>query len=331
MIGPVGHAHVVERSIVDGEDANGRAVFGGHVGDGRAIGDAQSADSFAVEFDKFPDHALLAQHLRDGEDQVGRGSAFGQLAGQLEADDGGKKHRGRLAQHARFGFNAADAPADDAESVDHRCMRIGSDEGIGISGAVFFKNDRREIFEVHLMDDSGVGRDDAEILERSLAPFEERIALLIALKFHQGIEVEGIGGAEFVDLHGVIDDQIHRDHGIGFFRIGAKFREGVAHGGEVDHAGHAGEILKQDAGGTEVDLGGGRRGIPFRDVLDIGALDGEVVLKAQEIFEKNLDGIGNAREVEAGFLKRGEPVNLIGAAADAKLARGAEGVLTWHG
>ena len=35
----------------------------------------------AVELDELADHALLAQHLRDGQHQVGRGRALAQLAG----------------------------------------------------------------------------------------------------------------------------------------------------------------------------------------------------------------------------------------------------------
>ena len=38
------------------------------------------AQAGAIELDELPDHALLAQHLRDGQDEVGRGAAFRQLA-----------------------------------------------------------------------------------------------------------------------------------------------------------------------------------------------------------------------------------------------------------
>ena len=188
----IGHAQIIERSVVDGEHADGRAVFGRHVGDGGAIGQAQRAHAVAVEFDELADHAFLAQHLRDGEHQVGGGRAFGQLAGQLESDHGGQQHRGGLAEHARLGFNSADAPADHAEAVDHGGVRIGADHGIGIRGAVVVEDHRRKIFEIHLVHDAGIGRHRAEILERRLAPAQERIALLVALKFEQRVEVERV-------------------------------------------------------------------------------------------------------------------------------------------
>ena len=47
----------------------------------------------AEELDELADHAFLAQHLGDGEHEVGGGGAFRQLAGQLEADDLRDEHR----------------------------------------------------------------------------------------------------------------------------------------------------------------------------------------------------------------------------------------------
>jgi hypothetical protein len=53
-------------------------------------------------------------------------------AGQLEADDFGDQHRNRLAEHRRFRLDAADAPAEHAEAVDHRGVAVGADAGVGI-------------------------------------------------------------------------------------------------------------------------------------------------------------------------------------------------------
>ena len=64
----------------------------------------------------------------------------------------------------------------------------------------------REVFEIHLVDDAGVGGDDGQIAKSGLTPAEEGVALFVALEFEQGIHVERLGRAEFVDLHGVIDD-----------------------------------------------------------------------------------------------------------------------------
>ena len=57
----------------------------------------------------------------------------------------------RLAQHRRFRFDAADAPAHDAKPGDHAGVRIGADERVGIAHAVFFEKARREKLQVELV------------------------------------------------------------------------------------------------------------------------------------------------------------------------------------
>ena len=64
--------------------------------------------------------------------EIGRGHAFAQCAGQVHADDVRRQEINRLSEHAGFGFDSADAPADDAETVDHRRVRIGADQRVGI-------------------------------------------------------------------------------------------------------------------------------------------------------------------------------------------------------
>ena len=142
----------------------------------------------AVELDELADDPLLAEHLGDGQHQVGGRRPFGKRARELEADDLRHQHRDRLAQHRRLGLDPADAPAQHAQAVDHRRVRVGADQRVGIGQqlAVAAVSRRRgedhagEVFEVHLVDDAGVGRDDPEVLERVLAPAEERVALAVA-------------------------------------------------------------------------------------------------------------------------------------------------------
>ena len=50
----------------------------------------------------------------------------------MHADDFRRQKINRLAEHAGFRFDSADAPADDAEAVDHGGVRIGADERVGI-------------------------------------------------------------------------------------------------------------------------------------------------------------------------------------------------------
>jgi hypothetical protein len=84
-----GQAQVVDGGLVHREEAAGGAVFGGHVADRRAVGQRQIGQARTVELHELADHALLAEHLGDGQHQVGGGDAFAHLADQLEADDVG--------------------------------------------------------------------------------------------------------------------------------------------------------------------------------------------------------------------------------------------------
>ena len=223
-----------------------------------------------------------------------------QLAGQFEAHNGRQQHRYRLAEHAGFGFNSADAPADDAEPADHRCVRIGADAGVGISfddsvGILAGEDDRGQIFEVHLMHDSGTGRHRAEVAERFLRPAEQRVTLAIALVFEHHVQSESVLRGVGIDLHGVIDDEVAGDQGIRELRIGAQFLKSIAHGGEIDDAGDSGEVLEDDAGGAIVDVLGRGGGVPLGDVLDVGALDGRVILITQQVLEDHADRVRKAR------------------------------------
>ena len=58
------------------------------------------------------------------------------------------------------------------------------------SGLVVGHDDAREILEIDLMDDAGVGRDDAEVAEGVLAPAQERVALLVARELELGVRAE---------------------------------------------------------------------------------------------------------------------------------------------
>ena len=112
----------------------------------------------------------------------------------------------------------------------------------------------REVLEVDLMDDAGVGRNDAEVVERFLAPAEERVSLPVARELERGVQVGGVPLGVVIDLHRVVDDELDRLQRIDLARIAAEPHDAVAHGGEVDDRGHAGEILQQHAGWCEGDL-----------------------------------------------------------------------------
>ena len=165
-------------------------------------------------------------------------------------------------------------------------------------------HDLAEIFEIDLVADAGAGRHDAEIAERLLAPFQEFVALLVALVFELDIAGEGHRRAELVDDDRMVDDQIDRHQRVDLLRIAAERRHGVAHRGEVDHRRNAGEILHQHAGRAIGDLDAGRAlvGQPAGDRLDALLGDRAAVLVAQQVLEQHLHRIGQLRDAGQAVL-----------------------------
>ncbi len=275
IVAAIGELQIGERLRIHREEAHCGPVFRRHVGDGRAVGKAQRAQTLAVKFNELAHYALLAQHLRNGEDQVGRRAAFVQFAVQLEANHRRQQHGNGLAEHAGFGFDPAHAPAEHAESVDHGGVRIGSNQRIGVCLSIPAEYHRCQVFEVHLVHDARIGRHHAEIAERGLAPAQQHVALAVALEFEQCVKSKRILRAELIHLHGVIDHQIGGHQRIGAAWVSAHGRECIAHCSEIDHAGHAGEILQQHARRHEADLFGlaaRRRAGHIADVVRRNAL-----------------------------------------------------------
>ena len=62
---------------------------------------------------------MFAKHFGDGENDVGCRRAGGNLASELEADDLRNKHRHRLTEHGRLGFDTPDSPAKNSKTIDH--------------------------------------------------------------------------------------------------------------------------------------------------------------------------------------------------------------------
>ena len=139
-----------------------------------------------MELHEFADHAARTEDFGDGEHQVGGGHAFAHFAGDLEAHHFGNQHRHRLAEHGRFRFDAAHAPAEHAQAVDHGGVAVGAHQRVGIGHflAVLVNigpDGLRQVFQVHLVADAGARRHDAEVVERRLAPFQEGVALHVSM------------------------------------------------------------------------------------------------------------------------------------------------------
>ena len=322
---PAGEPEVGERLVVDREESHRRPIFRRHVGNRCPVGERHPGQPRPVKLDELPHHARLAEDLGDGEDEVGGGSARGEPAGQLKADHLWEEERQRLAEHHRLRLDAADAPANDPQAVDHRRVAVGADEGIGNGDGepgcaggrriIAEKHAAGEVFEVHLMNDPDRRRNDAEVLECLLPPAEEGVALGIALELDGDVFLERPVGAEVVDLDGVVDDEIDRHQRVDLPRVSPEPLHRRAHRSEIDDARHAGEVLENDTRRLERNLRLCRLGgVPRRQRPDVGFGHLVVVAGPQQRLEDHPDrigkpgGVGHPRVVERPQpVERGRP------------------------
>src|SRR5258708_12713888 len=76
-----------------------------------------------------------------------------------------------------------------------------------LASRVLHEYHAREIFEIDLVHDAGVGRNDGQVAKGGLSPSQEGVTCLGALEFEKSVHVEGLCAAEFVHLHGGIVPQ----------------------------------------------------------------------------------------------------------------------------
>ena len=178
------------------------------------------------------------------------------------------------------------------------------------------------------MADAGARRHDAEIRKSLLTPTQERIALHVALIFDGDILLERILEAEIVDHYRMVDDEIDFGERIDFFGIAAERLHRIAHRGEIDDRGHAGEVLHQHARRTKSNFtGGSSLGRPFRQRADVVGAHRLSVLVPQQIFEQDLQRIGQlGNAFQAVLFRRRQAEIDIGLAARRQRAAGFESV-----
>jgi len=167
-------------------------------------------------------------------------------------------------------------------------VAVGAEDGVGVGDQVAVvgaaPHHLGEVLEIHLVADAGAGGHDAEVVERLLAPAQEGVPFAIASEFQLDVAAEGLCAAKDVDHDRVVDDEIDGLDGLITARVAAECGDGVAHGGEVDDGGHAGEVLHEDAGREERDLAVGAACLqPGGDGRDLSDVDGAAVLVTEQI------------------------------------------------
>ena len=130
---------------------------------------------------------------------------------QAETDHLGNQHGDGLAQHRGFRLDAADTPTEDADAVDHGGVRISAHQRIRVGHQLTIlldaKHHARQVLQVDLVHDPGVGWHHPEITEGVLAPAQETVTLLVTLELDDVVEIQRIVRSEPVDLDRVIDHQ----------------------------------------------------------------------------------------------------------------------------
>ena len=131
-------------------------------------------------------------------------------------------------------------------------------------------------------------RHNAEVVERSLRPFQEFVAFLILPVFFLDVFLECGIVAEERHRNRMVDDQIDRDLRIDLLGVAAQLLHGVAHRSKINDGRHPGEILHQHARRAECNLAIGGLGLePLGDGLDVVFRNRPAVLIAQQIFEQD--------------------------------------------
>jgi hypothetical protein len=212
-------------------------------------------------------------------------------------------------------------------------VRIGPDERVGEGDATPLigprGDDRREVLEVHLVDDPGAGGHDAEVVERSLRPAQELVTLAVALVLPLDVEGERAWRPEPVDLHGLVDVEVRRDERVDSLRVAAELGHRVAHDREVHNRRDAGEVLEDDPGRHERDLDiGPRPRTPRREGLDVLGADDPAAGMAEHVLEEDLERDRCLSGIEA---EPGQGVKAIAVGeASAESGSGAEGIEGRH-
>src|SRR5690606_8801705 len=150
-----GKTQVIKGLLIHGEDATGSAILGGHVANGGPVRQGEKFQTRAKQFHEFTNDTQLAQHLGDGEHQVGGGRALRELSGEFKAHDLGYQHGDRLAEHSRFSFNTTNPPTQNTQAVNHGGVGVSTYQGVrvGFEGTILLVGEytARQIFQIDLV------------------------------------------------------------------------------------------------------------------------------------------------------------------------------------
>ena len=221
-----------------------------------------------------------------------------------------------LAEHAGFGFNAAHAPGQNTDAVDHGGVRVGADGGVGIVDPFFFPDAARQVFQIDLVADAVARRYHADAVKGLFGPLEEGVTLAVALEFDFHVLAQRVFGVADVDDDGVIDDEIYRNQRFDPGRFEVLALGFSAHRGEIVQRGETGHVLQHDAGEHEGNfLGAFGVRLPSRQFAHAVFTDTHAIAVAQHRLQHHAQAHRQTGDLaEAGFFQRGQRVVLTGLA-----------------
>ena len=321
-----GQGQVLDGLIVDREDCGGGTELRRHVTDGCTVSQRQLGNASAVELYELADDAVLAQHIGDGEHNVGCGNARLNVASQLEANDARNEHGDRLAKHCGLSLNTTDTPAQDAQAVLHGRVGVSTNTGVRVCQAVVLEDNASQVLDVDLVDNTGSRRNNAEVGECASTPTEELVALIIALVLNLDVLSQSVFATEGLDDDRVVDDHLCRVQRVNLIRVAAESLNSLTHGSQVNNTGDAGEVLHNNASRGELNLDRriSRRN-PVGDSLDVLLSDVGAIFVAQQVLTENLQRVRQLLHTRHG-VKSEVVIRLV---SDLKLAQGVERVLAF--
>ncbi len=137
-------------------------------------------------------------------------------------------------------------------------MTVHTEQGIRIDNwyiaAVVLPNHTRQIFQIHLVANPHAWRNDPEILECLLTPFDELIPFAVSGEFDLHVPIDGIGRTGNVHHHRMINDHIDGGHGIDIVGITTEIHHGIAHSRHVGYELNTGGVGHHQAGRSKCDF-----------------------------------------------------------------------------
>ena len=177
------------------------------------------------------------------------------------------------------------------------------------------------------MDDPGVGRDDLEVVERPLAPAQERVALLVSLELELGVALRTPRGVPNAST--CTEWSMTSSAGTsGLILFGSPPISAIA-SRIAARSTIAGTPVKScittRAGVKAISLDGLGAGVPARQRLDVLGPDRLAVLVAEQVLEQDLQRERQPGDVELG-LEGVEAKDLVRAVADSERRPGIKAV-----